>query len=87
MTKRRCDDAQGVALGLAACDSGASPLGRQPMTSVEQRYTLIFQRRIYNYRDLKAELIKAGHSFRGDSDTEVILAGFSQWGIERTFES
>jgi asparagine synthase (glutamine-hydrolysing) len=83
-----CDDEAGVALGfrrLAILE--LSPLGRQPMQSVEQRYTLIFNGEIYNYRDLKAELGRSGHAFRGDSDTEVILAGFSQWGIERTLRA
>jgi asparagine synthase (glutamine-hydrolysing) len=79
------DAAAGVALGfrrLAILE--LSPLGHQPMTSNEQRYTIVFNGEIYNYRDLKADLISAGHSFRGGSDTEVILAGFSRWGIERT---
>jgi asparagine synthase (glutamine-hydrolysing) len=77
------DAAEGLALGfrrLAILD--LSPSGHQPMTSTEQRYTLVFNGEIYNYRDLKAEL--AGHPFRGTSDTEVILAGFSRWGVDRT---
>jgi asparagine synthase (glutamine-hydrolysing) len=79
------EPALGVALGfrrLAILD--LSPLGHQPMTSVEQRYTIVFNGEIYNYRDLKEELAAAGHMFRGGSDTEVILAGFSRWGIEET---
>jgi asparagine synthase (glutamine-hydrolysing) len=82
------DEREGVALGfrrLAIID--LSPLGRQPMVSVENRYTIVFNGEIYNYLDLKAELAAAGHAFRGHSDTEVILAGFSHWGIERTLRA
>lgn len=79
------DPAAGVALGfrrLAILD--LSPLGHQPMTSGDQRYTIVFNGEIYNYRDLKADLVASGDAFRGGSDTEVILAAFSRWGIERT---
>jgi len=79
------DPAVGLALGfrrLAILD--LSPSGHQPMTSAERRYTLVFNGEIYNYRDLKTELAAHGHAFRGTSDTEVILAGFSRWGFERT---
>ena len=79
------DAAAGVALGfrrLSIID--LSPAGHQPMTSAEQRYTIVFNGEIYNYLDLKADLESLGHVFRGGSDTEVMLAGFSRWGIERT---
>ncbi len=81
------DAAAGVALGfrrLSIID--LSPLGHQPMQSVEQRYTVVYNGEIYNYRDLRAELQSRGHSFRGSSDTEVMLAGFSAWGIEATLK-
>jgi asparagine synthase (glutamine-hydrolysing) len=79
------DPDAGVALGfrrLAILD--LSPSGHQPMTSADERYTLVFNGEIYNYKDLKAELATAGYPFRGTSDTEVILAGFCLWGFERT---
>ncbi len=79
------DPAAGVALGfrrLAILD--LSPTGHQPMQSADGRYVTVFNGEIYNYRDLRRELEQHGQSFRGTSDTEVILEGCSVWGSERT---
>ncbi|HEX5613467.1 MAG TPA: asparagine synthase (glutamine-hydrolyzing), partial [Burkholderiales bacterium] len=54
--------------------------GRQPMASSDARYTLVFGGEIYNFRELRAELERAGHAFRTRSDTEVLLHGYAQWG-------
>ncbi len=59
-----------------------SPLGHQPMASSDQRYHIVFNGEIYNHAELRAELIPLGHTFRSHSDTEVILAAYSQWGKE-----
>jgi asparagine synthase (glutamine-hydrolysing) len=59
-----------------------TPEGHQPMTSSDGRYTVVFNGEIYNFASLKAELEAAGCSFRGRSDTEVLLAAISRWGIE-----
>ncbi|MEM9543634.1 MAG: asparagine synthase (glutamine-hydrolyzing) [Cyanobacteria bacterium P01_E01_bin.42] len=59
-----------------------SPEGHQPMLSPDDRYVLIFNGEIYNFSSLRQELKGLGHRFRGHSDTEVMLAGFCQWGIE-----
>ena len=81
------DAAGRVGLGhrrLAILD--LSPLGAQPMHAASGRYTLTYNGEVYNFRDLRADLERAGHGFRGYSDTEVLLAGFDQWGIEATLQ-
>ena len=54
--------------------------GHQPMMSPDQRFTLIFNGAIYNYRQLRDELTATGWSFRTQCDTEVLLAAFVRWG-------
>lgn len=56
--------------------------GHQPMHSPEGRYTIIFNGEIYNYCELRHELKAQGHAFRTDSDTEVLLAAWSHWGLD-----
>ncbi|MCL5959901.1 MAG: asparagine synthase (glutamine-hydrolyzing) [Chloroflexi bacterium] len=80
------DEEVGIALGfrrLAIID--LSPSGHQPMVSASGRYVIVFNGEIYNYRDLRRELEDLGHSFRGHSDTEVILASCDQWGPDETW--
>jgi len=59
-----------------------SAAGHQPMVSEDGRYALTFNGEIYNYRELRAELEKKNHRFRTDTDTEVLLAAFIEWGAE-----
>ncbi|MEU2956719.1 asparagine synthase (glutamine-hydrolyzing) [Streptomyces sp. SID1034] len=57
--------------------------GRQPMTAEENGRllaVLTFSGEIYNYRELRADLVSRGHRFRTKSDTEVVLRGYLEWG-------
>jgi asparagine synthase (glutamine-hydrolysing) len=56
--------------------------GAQPMASADDRYRIIFNGEIYNYRNLRDELARAGYKFLTRSDTEVIPAAIDHWGIE-----
>ena len=58
--------------------------GHQPMSSPDGRYVLAYNGEIYNFQQLRDELIAAGHSFVTNSDTEVLLHGYMQWGGEVT---
>lgn len=57
-----------------------SPGGHQPMHSCDGRFIIVFNGEIYNYRELRQELKDLGHRFQTDSDTEVLLAAWAQWG-------
>jgi asparagine synthase (glutamine-hydrolysing) len=79
------DDQGEAALGfrrLSILD--LSPMGHQPMASVDGRYVVIFNGEIYNFGALRAELSALGDTFRGHSDTEVMLAAFSRFGVAAT---
>ncbi|MCX3063074.1 asparagine synthase (glutamine-hydrolyzing) [Streptomyces beihaiensis] len=58
------------------------PGGRQPMTAQTPSGTvaLVYSGETYNYTELRRELVSRGHTFRTDSDTEVVLRGYLEWG-------
>ena len=56
--------------------------GHQPMFDAQQTVCIIFNGEIYNYKELRQELQKYGHRFRTNSDTEVIIHGYKQWGTD-----
>jgi asparagine synthase (glutamine-hydrolysing) len=60
-----------------------SPLGHQPMPSASGRYILAFNGEIYNHKALREQLTAQGWSFRGHSDTEVLLALIEEVGLEQ----
>jgi len=57
-----------------------SEAGHQPMSYDNQRYWITFNGEVYNYIELKEELIELGHRFKSSTDTEVIMAAYVQWG-------
>lgn len=78
------DPETGVALGfrrLSIID--LSPEGSQPMTSSSGRFVIVFNGEIYNFIELRRELeARSAPTFRGHSDTEVVLAAIEQFGID-----
>jgi len=81
------DAETGIALGhrrLSIVD--LSPEGQQPMRSVCGRYVISFNGEVYNFKALRAEMEGLGHTFRGHSDTEIMLACISQWGLLHSVE-
>jgi asparagine synthase (glutamine-hydrolysing) len=88
MTHRGPDDAgvqlwpsQAVGLGhrrLAIIDLSAR--GRQPMTNEDETVWVVFNGEIYNFQDLRCELIARGHRLRTETDTEVVVHAYEEWG-------
>ena len=81
------DEVAGIAFGhrrLSVLD--LTPTGTQPMHSACNRYVTTFNGEIYNFKLLRDEIthLHPGHIWRGTSDTEVILAGVSYWGVQTT---
>lgn len=63
------------------CIIDLSEAATQPMHYAE-RYTIVYNGEIYNYLEIKKELESKGHRFRSQSDTEVILAAYAEWGTD-----
>lgn len=64
-------------LAIIDIEGGAQPIGNE-----DGRIQVVYNGEIYNYRELRAELEKAGHRFATKSDTEVIVHGYEEWGPE-----
>lgn len=65
---------------LSIIDTSAA--SHQPMPSADGSLMLVYNGEIYNYIELREELIAFGHSFKTRSDTEVLLVAYQQWGDE-----
>ena len=59
-----------------------SNAGSQPMFSIDKRYVLSYNGEIYNFKELRSELELKGCQFKSQTDSEVVLYAFSNWGIE-----
>ena len=74
---------EGIALGhrrLSIID--ISSQGDQPIFNEDKSLVLIFNGEIYNYLDIRAELVKAGHVFTTNTDSEVLIHGYEQYGTK-----
>jgi len=81
------DAPEGLALGsrrLAILD--LTDAGSQPMRSASGRWIVVFNGLIYNHRELRARLVAEGSSFRGTSDTEVLVEAIDRWGVPLALE-
>lgn len=64
---------------LAIIDLTAA--GNQPVLSQDGRYALIYNGEVYNFRELKRELLKSGYVFHSETDSEVVLYALIEWGL------
>ncbi|MCR5110407.1 MAG: asparagine synthase (glutamine-hydrolyzing) [Ruminococcus sp.] len=72
-----------IALGhrrLSIIDVSAS--GDQPIYNEDSSLVIVFNGEIYNYKDIREELVRAGHSFRTNTDTEVLIHGYEEYGTK-----
>lgn len=58
-----------------------SPAGTQPMSNEDESIWITFNGEIYNYKELRFELLEKGHIFKSQTDTEVIIHAFEEWGV------
>lgn len=77
-----CVHQPGCALGHTRLSIIDLESGAQPMADSMRRYWITFNGEIYNYRELREELLKNGVELRTRSDTEVVLAAYARWGAE-----
>ncbi|MFR9728367.1 asparagine synthase (glutamine-hydrolyzing) [Saccharopolyspora sp. MS10] len=71
-----------VAMGTARLSIIDLASGQQPVGGEDERFWLCYNGELYNYRELRAELVARGARFRTESDTEVVLRAWEEWGPE-----
>lgn len=59
-----------------------SPLGHQPMSNDDGSIWITYNGEVYNFKDIRKELFQKGYKFKSNSDTEVVLKSYEEWGIE-----
>ncbi len=59
-----------------------SPLGHQPMSNDDGSIWITYNGEVYNFKNIRNELIQKGHRFKSNTDTEVVLKSYEEWGIE-----
>ena len=57
-----------------------NPRSNQPLSSDDDKYHIVFNGEIYNYKELRSELISLGYEFKSEGDTEVLLVGYQHFG-------
>jgi len=72
--------APGVGLGHRRLSIIDLSTGDQPLANEDGTVQVVFNGEIYNFADVRAELIARGHRFRTGSDTEIIVHGYEEWG-------
>ncbi len=63
-----------------------SPAGNQPLSDTLGEVWITYNGEIYNYPELRQELIDLGHGFRSTSDTEILVVGYREWGMRKLLE-
>ena len=70
----------GISLGMCRLAIVEIAAGKQPFESADGKVKIVFNGEIYNYRQLREELVALGHEFAGASESEVIIAAYRQYG-------
>jgi asparagine synthase (glutamine-hydrolysing) len=71
-----------VVLGMRRLSIIDLPGGMQPIWNEDRSCVVVYNGELYNYRELRQELLSLGHRFSTDGDTEVIVHAYEQWGVE-----
>ncbi len=71
-----------IALGFARLSIIDLSNGSQPMENEDGSMVLVFNGEIYNYQDIRKDLVAAGHIFKTETDSEVLLHGYEEYGVE-----